>query len=236
MPQLLLHHSKFVTLTIENPRADVTTPGVSKSELEKTGQRGPVDHERRDQIIQAADEHFRHFGYTKTTVTDLAKAVGVSSAYIYRFFESKQAIGEAICSMTLGKIHAILRQIASDSKLSHSQRLQGIFEAIVREGLMVFFQERRLHEIVSVSVSEQWQSTRQHVTVIREILTGLIAGGRDTGEFENATDLEGTSRAIVETLMPFAHPTLLEQKGPDELYQNSRLVADLVLRSLTKRA
>ena len=47
-----------------------------------TGQRGPVEHERREQIIAAADEHFRHYGYQKTTVADLARAIGVSSAYL----------------------------------------------------------------------------------------------------------------------------------------------------------
>ena len=61
------------------------------------GQRGPAEHERRDQIVAAAREHFRHYGYNKTTVADLAKAIGLSTAYIYKFFDSKKAIGEAVC-------------------------------------------------------------------------------------------------------------------------------------------
>ncbi len=59
-----------------------------------SGQRGPAEHDRREQIIAAANEHFRHYGYNKTTVADLAKAIGLSTAYIYKFFESKRAIGE----------------------------------------------------------------------------------------------------------------------------------------------
>ena len=55
--------------------------------------RGPADHEVRDQIVTAATEHFSRYGYEKTTVSDLAKAIGFSKAYIYKFFESKQAIG-----------------------------------------------------------------------------------------------------------------------------------------------
>ena len=66
--------------------------------------RGPADHSVRDQIVEAADEHFSHYGYEKTTVSDLAKAIGFSKAYIYKFFDSKQAIGEAICTKTLGAI------------------------------------------------------------------------------------------------------------------------------------
>ncbi|MFP3617453.1 TetR/AcrR family transcriptional regulator, partial [Paraburkholderia sp. SIMBA_050] len=58
--------------------------------------RGPADHDVRDQIVVAATEHFSRYGYEKTTVSDLAKAIGFSKAYIYKFFESKQAIGEMI--------------------------------------------------------------------------------------------------------------------------------------------
>ncbi|HEY7799341.1 MAG TPA: TetR/AcrR family transcriptional regulator, partial [Hyphomonadaceae bacterium] len=63
--------------------------------------RGPADHAVRDQIIEAAHEHFSRFGYEKTTVSDLAKSIGFSKAYIYKFFDSKQAIGEAICAKTV---------------------------------------------------------------------------------------------------------------------------------------
>lgn len=47
--------------------------------------RGPEDHEVRDQIVVAATEHFSRYGYEKTTVSDLAKSIGFSKAYIYKF-------------------------------------------------------------------------------------------------------------------------------------------------------
>ena len=72
--------------------------------------RGPADHDIRDQIVAAANEHFSQYGYGKTTVSDLAKAIGFSKAYIYKFFESKQAIGEAICTNCLTEIVAAVEQ------------------------------------------------------------------------------------------------------------------------------
>ena len=70
---------------------------MNKQSVAKAGStRGPAEHAVRDQIVKAAHEYFAHYGYAKTTVSDLARAVGFSKAYIYRFFESKQAIGEAI--------------------------------------------------------------------------------------------------------------------------------------------
>src|SRR3954467_6804349 len=66
--------------------------------------RGPADHEVRSQIVAAATEHFSRYGYEKTAVSDLAKSIGFSKAYIYKFFESKQAIGEMICANCLQEI------------------------------------------------------------------------------------------------------------------------------------
>ena len=103
------------------------------------GQRGPVEHERRQQILQAADEHFRRYGYNKTTVADLAKAIGVSAAYVYRFFESKQAIGEAVCAMTLARIDDELLAIASDTKRTAASRLRGLYKCLAERGIELFF-------------------------------------------------------------------------------------------------
>jgi AcrR family transcriptional regulator len=74
-----------------------------------TASRGPAEHAVRDQIIAAAHACFARYGYGKTTVSDLAKEIGFSKAYIYRFFESKQAIGEAICTDRLDRLVAEAR-------------------------------------------------------------------------------------------------------------------------------
>ena len=46
----------------------------------------------RERILDVAEEHFRHIGFQKTTVADIAKCLGMSSANEYRFFPSRMAI------------------------------------------------------------------------------------------------------------------------------------------------
>src|SRR5246127_5863640 len=98
-----------------------------------SGQRGPADHKRRQQILQAADEHFRLYGYRKTTLADIAKSLNLSTPYIYRFFESKQAIGEAMCWHCLG---AILSEIAESANASKSpvEKLRRVFLDLPTKG------------------------------------------------------------------------------------------------------
>jgi AcrR family transcriptional regulator len=196
------------------------------------GQRGPAEHERRQQILQAADEHFRRYGYNKTTVADLAKAIGVSAAYIYRFFEAKQAIGEAVCTMTLSRIDDELLAIAADSTKTAAMRLRGLYRCLADRGIELFFKERKLHDLVVVAVENRWSSVMRHKDVMLEAAQRVVGDGRASGEFERKTPVDEICRAICETLEPFAHPMLLELKEPPELEASVVAVSNLVLRSL----
>lgn len=117
--------------------------------------RGPADHDVRNQIVAAATEHFSHYGYEKTTVSDLARSIGFSKAYIYKFFESKQAIGEMICANCLSQIEAEVR--AAVNAADHPpEKLRRLFKAIVEASLRLFSQDRKLYEIATCAASERW--------------------------------------------------------------------------------
>jgi AcrR family transcriptional regulator len=202
-----------------------------RSPASPPGHRGPVDHERRQQIVQAANEHFRHFGYNKTTVADLANAIGLSTAYIYKFFESKQAIGEAVCAAALGQTVADLRKIAEQKK-SAAERLRAIYQTLTRQSAELYFTERRLHEIVITACTEKWRPVREREAEILELVRDLVTEGRASGEFERKSPLEETCGAILQTLEPFWHPRLLEEHL-DQLDERAAAMANLVLRSLS---
>ena len=127
---------------------------MNKTSSPKVTARGPVDHEVRDQIVAAATEHFSRYGYEKTTVSDLAKAIGFSKAYIYKFFESKQAIGEMICSNCLSQIEAEVRA-AVDEAERPPEKLRRMFKALVESSLRLFFQDRKLYEIAASAATER---------------------------------------------------------------------------------
>ena len=94
--------------------------------------RGPLDHSVREQIVNAAFEHFGHYGYEKTTVAELAKSIGFSKAYIYKFFDSKQAIGEVICANRLETIMTAVLAAVADAP-SASEKLRRLFRSPKRE-------------------------------------------------------------------------------------------------------
>jgi AcrR family transcriptional regulator len=194
------------------------------------GQRGPAEHARREQIIEAANEHFRHYGYAKTTVADLAKAIGLSTAYIYKFFDSKKAIGEAICGICLGKMLADLQEVADDGK-SAADRLRRFFRVLAHGGSELFFHDRKLHDLTVAAQEEQWEAVRRYDAMLLEIVRRIVRDGRETGEFERKTPLDEVCHAILLALQPFKHPILLAQ-NLDSLNQDVAVLSGLVLRSL----
>jgi len=193
--------------------------------------RGPADHDIRDQIVAAANEHFSQYGYGKTTVSDLAKAIGFSKAYIYKFFDSKQAIGEAICTNCLTEIVTAVEQAINVDGISPTERFRRLVKTLIATGVSLFFNDRKLYDIAAFSASERWPSSQVYDARIKSFVLQIVREGRELGEFERKTPLDETVEAIHLALRPFINPLLL-QYNLDFVEEAPSLISNLVLRSL----
>ncbi|CAI3119779.1 Biofilm operon icaADBC HTH-type negative transcriptional regulator IcaR [Acinetobacter calcoaceticus] len=193
--------------------------------------RGPEDHEVRDQIVVAATEHFSRYGYEKTTVSDLAKSIGFSKAYIYKFFESKQAIGEMICANCLREIEDEVNTAINEAEYP-AEKLRVLFKVIVEASLRLFFQDRKLYEIAVSAASEKWDATIAYENRILKVVQNIIQEGRQSGDFERKTPIDETVKAIYLVMRPYLHPLLLQHSIS---YNTDApvLLSSLVLRSLS---
>ena len=192
--------------------------------------RGPADHTVRDQIVEAAREHFSHYGYAKTTVSDLAKSIGFSKAYVYKFFDSKQAIGEAIAAKTLGTIVATVEE-AVQGATTPTEKVRRLFKVLVTTNVSLFFNDRKLYDVAAYAAGEQWPSARAYCERIKQIVTEVVREGREVGEFERKTPLDEAVAAIDLVMRPYVNPLLL-QHNLDLVEDAPVQLSNLVLRSL----
>ncbi|WP_308365813.1 MULTISPECIES: TetR/AcrR family transcriptional regulator [unclassified Microbulbifer] len=204
---------------------------MSKENTYPVSSRGPADHDVRDQVVAAATEYFSRYGYQKTTVSDLAKAIGFSKAYIYKFFESKQAIGEMICANCLREIETEVRA-AVDEADRPPEKLRRMFKAIVEASLRLFFEDRKLYEIAAAAASEGWQAARAYEERVQQLLQDILQEGRQAGDFERKTPLDETAAAIYLVIRPYLNPLLL-QHSFDYTEEAPAQLSGLVLRSLS---
>ncbi|MBI1907281.1 MAG: TetR/AcrR family transcriptional regulator [Rhodocyclales bacterium] len=203
---------------------------MSETETSTPQSRGPVDHSVRDQIVEAAEAHFSHYGFDKTTVSDLAKAIGFSKAYIYKFFDSKQGIGEAICARTLSAIVVAVEEAVAGAS-TPTEKFRRMFKSLASTGASLFFNDRKLYDIAAHSAGEGWPSAQAYCERIRQILMEVVREGRESGEFERKTPLDETVHAIYLVMQPYVNPLLL-QYNLDVVEDAPVQLSNLVLRSL----
>lgn len=193
--------------------------------------RGPLDHSVRDQVVEAATEHFGHYGYEKTTVSDLAKSIGFSKAYIYKFFDSKQAIGEVICANRLAMIMEIVNSAIADAPTA-SEKLRRLFKALTEAGSDLFFHDRKLYDIAAVAARDRWPSAEKHEEHLRKLIEQILLEGRQVGEFERKTPLDEAANAVYLVMKPYISPVQL-QYNLETASSAAILLSSLILRSLS---
>jgi AcrR family transcriptional regulator len=70
----------------------------------------------REKILEAAEDVLRRFGPSKTTVVDVARALGVSHGSVYRHFPSKAALRDAVAESWLHRISDPLEEWCAASR------------------------------------------------------------------------------------------------------------------------
>ncbi len=126
-----------------------------------------TDTRTRTRILTEAERLFRIYGYTKTTVADIAKTCRMSPANVYRFFASKAAINEAICELWLVELETHVAGIAR-ADVSARERLRRLLLEGHRFSQSRFLGESKVHEMVTVAMDEHWAVISAHVQRVME--------------------------------------------------------------------
>jgi len=181
-----------------------------------------------DNILAVAERLFREVGYGKTTVADIAVAVGMSSANVYRFFASKADIHNAIFIRLMAGLHAALRD-AGASPGSAAERLARVIGVSHRLHRDLFTDQRRVFDMVETAMVENWDAIQAHVATVEAIIAAVIADGIVAGEF-GPGDPAALARAVLDASCGFLHPTMIAECAdkPDREAQLARVIWLLV--------
>jgi AcrR family transcriptional regulator len=189
--------------------------------------------ETRQRIIDAAEEHFRRVGYAKTAVADIAEALGMSSANIYRFFPSKAAINEAICQRLMDQCHVLIEShLAAPG--SASERLRAIALAMHRNNKAMLTHEKRIHDMVEAAMNENWGVIEVHIRKMEEYFARLVREGQAAGEFKPDLDPAHMGIALEDLFLCLFHPTLIAQCADKDQERQGHLLVDFALLALRR--
>ncbi len=87
---------------------------------------------RRSEILDAAQRLVYTKGYELMTIQDILDALQISKGAFYHYFESKQALLEALIERWLEEASRVLEPIVQDPGMSASEKLQRYFDTAIR--------------------------------------------------------------------------------------------------------
>ena len=137
--------------------------------------------ETRTCIMQVAWDLFRQLG-ARATIADVAHKAGMSSANVYRFFPSKQALVEEVCQSLLAELLRAARA-AIDSPGKPSERIAAMMMTLHRLMRDQLTADSRAYEIVEEAVEQKWPPIVDYLTKCAAMLAEAIADGQAASEF-----------------------------------------------------
>ena len=162
---------------------------------------GPLTSER---ILEAAEETLRRFGPAKTTVVDVARALGVSHGSVYRHFPTKADLRDAVVDRWLQRMHPPLAAIAA-SDAPAPDRMKALLRTLMETKQSQARDDAEVFAAFAELAAEARTPVVAHIEFVVGLLTKIVAEGVERGEIASA-DPAATARAVFDASGKFHDP------------------------------
>jgi len=158
----------------------------------------------RRRILEAAEDVFRRFGPQKTNVVDVARELGVSHGSVYRHFESKAALRDAVVESWLKRVSDPLQKIA-ESDEPPAQRLRHWFDALRKTKQKKVTTDPELFRVSREIFGEARDVVKGHVSLLVGQIERILRDGVAAGVFA-VDDPHATAQAMFDASARFHDP------------------------------
>ncbi|MBE9191211.1 TetR family transcriptional regulator [Gloeocapsopsis crepidinum LEGE 06123] len=186
--------------------------------------------ETRALILTTAEAHLRRYGYARTTVSEIARACGMSHANVYRFFKAKADIIDAVIEQWLRQTEIALQAIATQ-QIPAVAKLKAYVLELYRIKRQECATEQELFETFTTILQEHRTVVAQHIQAIRAILKEILRSGVQTGELQ-IIDLERATNAVWDATLKFHHPLLVVDTIDEPSEEQAHTILDLLIVAL----
>jgi TetR/AcrR family transcriptional regulator, fatty acid metabolism regulator protein len=129
--------------------------------------------DRYDTILDAAEQVMGRGGFAEASVGEVARQAGISDGLIYRYFESKQALRDAVLARFYGRVLA-----GAQAALARHTEFQDRLLALIETHLQIFRDDRALCRlfIAEVRVATDYPGSplqdlnRRYTSVLEKVL------------------------------------------------------------------
>jgi AcrR family transcriptional regulator len=158
----------------------------------------------RDRILATAEDVIRRFGPAKATVVDVARALGVSHAAVYRHVASKAELRDLVVGRWIGTTMPPLRAIAARAG-SAPRRLRQLIDALVAVKRRRAADDPELFAAYLTLAADAQSVVAAHIDELVKLTAMVIRSGVKEGSFRTV-ELVAAGRAVLLATSRFHHP------------------------------
>jgi AcrR family transcriptional regulator len=184
----------------------------------------------RSRILAAAERRFKHYGYAKTTIVDIAADCAMSNANVYRFYRSKADLVDTIAGGLVASCERLCREVAS-RPVPAKERLVEFIVELYQWKRREHLRNPRIHELLAVGTDEARGFVTNHLNVLADLLAGIIVDGVNTREFA-VKDARRLARTILDASVKFIDPRLVARYSSEDLEGRVRDIMTMIVGSL----
>ena len=158
----------------------------------------------RDRILATAADVIRRFGPAKATVVDVARALGVSHAAVYRHVATKAELRDLVVGRWVEAIMAPLRAIAERPGPA-PERLRALFDALIAVKRRRAVEDPELFAAYRTLAADAQSGAAAHLDELVALAAAIVRDGVRDGAFR-PVDPEAAGRAVLFATSRFHHP------------------------------
>lgn len=158
----------------------------------------------RERILDAAEDVIRRFGPAKATVVDVARALGVSHAAVYRHVATKAQLRQLVVGRWVETTMPPLRAIAARPGPA-PQRLRRLFDALIAEKRRRAADDPEVFAAYLALAVDAKSVVAAYLDELVELAAEVIRSGAKEGTFR-AVNPVATGRAVLFAMSKFHHP------------------------------
>ena len=141
----------------------------------------------RADILKAAEKLFQQFGLRKTTMEDIAKALGKGKSTLYYYYTNKEEIFDAVVMKEMWEVFDTTEK-AVELAFTAAQKLKA-FAITKMEALQ---QKSNLYQIVTGEIKENHRcfetARREYRQEEAKLITSILKHGIEAGEFNEEVE------------------------------------------------
>ncbi|MBK8839975.1 MAG: TetR/AcrR family transcriptional regulator [Hyphomonadaceae bacterium] len=189
----------------------------------------------RETILKAAGDRILHYGYNKTTMSEIAADCGMSAGNIYRFYPSKIDIAEAMTRKFAQNSLALYEEIIRDAARSATRKMNDFFLARLERTFRVFEAHPKLMELAEIMGRERPEYMAEELAQERRQIEHILDEGQKSGDFALPADLTITADLVQCAMMKFRIPQLWTTEKLEALRAELEGVLSLIFTGLSAR-